>query len=117
MAGMGETCNHVVAVICKQQFAPVQQIPHAPVLQMNGSHAEEILNLEELKSQTLLEEILHSVIKRKTTCSQSKKKFNLLTKSDKKQLSLIDFASAHEEIVPNSIPFTAVRRASASGCI
>ena len=65
IAGMGETCNHVVAVICKQQFAPVQQIPHVPVLQMNGSHAEEILNLEELKNQTLIEKILHSVIKRK----------------------------------------------------
>ena len=55
--------------------------------------------------------------KKKPLVASPKKKFNLLTKPDKKQLSLIDFASAHEEIVPNSIPCTAVRRASASGCI
>ena len=37
------------------------------------------------------------------------KKFNPLAKSDKKPLSLIDFASALEKIVPNSILFTAAR--------
>ena len=35
-----------------------------------------------------------------------KKKFHPLPKSDKKPLPLIDFASALEEIVPNSILFT-----------
>ena len=37
-----------------------------------------------------------------------KKKFNPLAKSDKKPLSLIDFASSLEEIVLHSILFTAV---------
>ena len=37
-----------------------------------------------------------------------KKKFIPLVKSDKKSLSLIDFTSALEEIVPNSILCTAV---------
>ena len=39
-----------------------------------------------------------------------KKKFNPLANSDKKPLLLIDFASALEEIVPNSILFTALQK-------
>ena len=39
-----------------------------------------------------------------------KKKFNLLAKTGKKSLLLIDFASDLEEIVPNSIFFTAARK-------
>ena len=46
--------------------------------------------------------------KKKSLVASSKKKFNLLAKSDKKPFSLIDFASTLEEIVPNSILFTAI---------
>ena len=45
--------------------------------------------------------------KERPLVASSKKKFNPLAKSDKKPLLLIDFASALQEIVPNSILFTA----------
>ena len=49
--------------------------------------------------------------KKRPLVTSPKKKFNPLAKSDKKPLSLINFGSALEEIVPNSILFTAVPKA------
>ena len=53
----------------------------------------------------MIEKILHNVIKRKDPFN---KNFIPLAKSDIKPLPLINFSSALEEVVPNSILFTAV---------
>ena len=62
------------------------------------------LRHKNLRFKTLIQKILHIVVKKRRPFGASpKKKFNPLAKSDKKPLSLIDFASALEVIVPNSI--------------
>ena len=48
--------------------------------------------------------------KKRPLVTSPKKKFKPLAKSDKKPLSLIDFASAFEKIVPNSILFGAATK-------
>ena len=63
---------------------------------MNGYHAGKIFVQHGKKKRPLV--------------AIPKKKSNPLVKSGKKPLSLIDFASALEEIVPNSILFTAIPR-------
>ena len=51
---------------------------------------------------------MHNAVKKIPLVASPKKELNRLGKSDKKPLSLISFASALEEIVPNSVLFTAV---------
>ena len=75
---------------------------------MNGYNRE---NIEPAKTKDLKfdrEDFSQCCRKKRPLVASPKKKINPLVKSDKKTLSLTDLASALEEIVPNSILFTAV---------
>ena len=63
-----------------------------------------------IKDLNFARENFHSVVKERSLVASPKKNFNPVANSDKKPLSLIDFAAALEEIVPNSILFTAVSK-------
>ena len=109
MVGMGETCNHVDAKMFRVEAA----VRTGLTKQSCTSSANEWLScrkdIEPTKTKDLnFDREDFAQREKKSPVASLKKKFNPLAKSDKKPLSLIDFASTLEEIVPNSILFTAV---------
>ena len=111
MAGMGETYNHVAAAVFRVE-ATVRTGLRYPSCTSSGNEwlpCRKNIELTKIKDLHFdREDFAQRGKNKRPLVSSLKKKINPLAKSDKKPLSLIDFASALEEILPNSILFTAV---------
>ena len=108
---MGETCNHVAAAMFRVEAAVRTGLTDPS----RTSSANEWLpcrkDIEPTKIKDLnfdREDFAQRGKKKRHLVASPKKKFYPLDKSDKKPLSLTDFASALGEFVPSSILFTAV---------
>ena len=110
MVVMGETCNHVAFAMFVVGAAVRTDLTNPSCT----SSANEWLpcrkdtepNKKDLNFDK--EDFAQRGKKKRSLAASSRKKFNLLAKSGKKPLSLIDFSSAREEIVPDSILFTSI---------
>ena len=96
MTDMGETCSYVAAAIFGVKAAVRIGLTNLSC----ASSAIEWLPCRE--------DFAQRGKKKRPLVASPKKKFSTLAKSDRKPLSLIDFVSALEEIVPNIMLFTAV---------
>ena len=111
MTDMGETCSYVAAAIFGVKAAVRIGLTNLSC----ASSAIEWLpcrkDIEPTKIKDLnfyREDFAQRGKKKRPPVASPKKKFSTLAKSDRKPLSLIDFVSALEEIVPNIMLFTAV---------
>ena len=111
MAGIGETCNHVAAAVFRVEAAIGTGLTNPSCKSSANEWLQCRKDIELTKIKDLdfdREDFAQRGKKNSPLVTSPKKKFNPLAKSDKKPLSLINFGSALEEIVPNSILFTAV---------
>ena len=107
---MGEACNHVAVAMFGVEAAVRTGLTNPSCI----SSANKWLpcrkymepNRKDLNFDR--EDFAQHGKKKRSLVVSSKKKFNLLAKSDKKSLSLIDFVSTLEKIVPNGMLFTAI---------
>ena len=111
MAGVSETCNHVVTALFRVEAAVCSGLTNPSC----ASSASEWLlcrkDIESTKNKDLnfdREDFAHRVKKKRPLVDSPKKTFKPLSKSNKKPLPLIHFTSALEEIAPNSILSTSV---------
>ena len=108
---MGETCNHVAAAMFRVEAAVRTGLTNPSCTSSPNQWLPCRKDIEPTKIKDLnfdRQDFAKRGKKKRPIAASAKKKFNPLAKSDKKLLSLIDFASALEEIVANSILFTAV---------
>ena len=114
MAGMSETCNHVAAAMFRVEAAVCTGLTNPSCTSSASKQLPFRNDIDPAKMKDLnfdREDFAQRGKKKRPLVTSPKKKFNPLTKSDKKPLSLIDFASVFvEEIVPNSILFTAASK-------
>ena len=111
VAGMGETCNHVAAAMFRVEAAVRTGLTNLSCTISANEWLPCRKDIEPTKIKDLnfdREHFAKRGKKKRPLAASPKKKFKPLGKSDKKPLSLIDFASGLEEIVPNGILFTAV---------
>ena len=101
MAGVGETCNHVVTALFRVEAAVCSGLTNPSC----ASSANEWLlcrkDIESTKNKDLnfdTEDFAHRVKKKRPLVDSPKKTFKPLSKSNKKPLSLINFTSALEEM-------------------
>ena len=111
MAGMGETCNHIAAAMFRVEAAVRTGLTNPSCTSSVNEWLPRRKDIEPAKIKDLnfdREDFSQHGKRKRPFVASPKGEFNPLAKSDKTPLSLIDFASALEEIVPNSILFTAV---------
>ena len=109
MVGMGETCSHVAAAMFRVEAAVCTGLTN-PSWTSSGNEwllCRKVISPTKIKDLNFdREDFAQCSKKKRLLLASPKKKFYPLAKSGNKPL--IDFASALEEIVPNSILFTAV---------
>ena len=108
---MGKLCNHVAAAMFRVEAAVRTGLTNPSCTSSANEYLPCRKDIKPTKIKDLnfdREDFAQRGKKKRSLVASPKKKFNPLAKSDKKPLSLIDFASVLEDIVPNSILFTAL---------
>ena len=111
MTDMGETCSYVAAAIFGVKAAVCIGLtnPSCTSSAIEWLPCRKDIEPTKIKYLNFYRDDFAQLGKKKRPLVASpKKKFSTLAKSDRKPLSLIDFVSALEEIVPNIMLFTAV---------
>ena len=111
MAGMGKTCNHVATAIFPVEAAVCTALTNPSCTSSANEWPPCRKDIEPTKFKDLYfdrEDFAQRGKTKRPLVASPKEKFNPFAKLNKKPLSLMDFASAFEEIVPNSTLFTAV---------
>ena len=108
---MGKLCTHVAAAMFRVEAAVRTGLTNPSCTSSANEYLPCRKDIKPTKIKDLnfdREDFAQRGKKKRSLVASPKKKFNPLAKSDKKPLSLIDFASVLEDIVPNSILFTAL---------
>ena len=110
VVSMGETCNHVATGMFRVKAAVRTDLTNPSCTSSTNEWLPcrkdiEPTNIKDLNFDR--KDFAQCGKKKRPLVVSREKKINPLAKSDKKPLSLTDFVSALEEIVPNSILFTA----------
>ena len=104
MAGMSETCNHVAAAIFRVKAAVHTGLTNPSCTSSANEWLPCRKDIEPTKIRGLnfdREDFAQRGKKKKTLLASPRKKCKPLSKSDKKPLSSIDFATTFEEIAPS----------------